>query len=57
MFIVTESPVVVDDGSFGLLVVVEPLFPPFIACVLILVFGESSSIITSVEEKNGKCPS
>lgn len=49
---ITESPVVVDDGSFGLAVTVEPLFPPFIDCVLILVFGESSAIITSVNCKN-----
>lgn len=43
---VTESPVVVDVGSFNLL---EPLLPPFIDSFLILVFGESSAIITSAK--------
>lgn len=45
----TESPVVVDVGSFDLLVCVDPLLPPFIDSFLILVFGESSAIITSAQ--------
>lgn len=48
-FFITESPVVVDEGSFGLLDDVVVVELPFIACVLILDFGESSAIITSVE--------
>lgn len=43
----TDSPVVVDDGSLGLLHIVDPLLFPFTVCDLIL-FGESSAIITSV---------
>lgn len=54
MFINTESPVVVDVGSFALLAVVASLLPPFIDCALILDFGESSSIITSIWNKNKK---
>lgn len=49
---ITESPVVVDVGSFALLAVVESLLPPFIDCTLILDFGESSSIITSIKRIN-----
>lgn len=53
----TESPVVVEDGSFGFATVL-PLFPPFTDCVLILDFGESSAIITSIDlhrKMKGKC--
>lgn len=52
VFILTDSPVVVEDGSLGLLHTVDPLLFPFTVCDLIL-FGESSAIITSVS-KNKK---
>lgn len=48
-YVFTDSPVVVDEGSFDLIDVVDPLLP-LMACALIFDFGESSAIITSVRE-------